>query len=91
MEENKLKNIKLGTWFKIARIDENLNIQKNSNEMNITYNYIWDVFKTLHTMGIIHLEKVGRQHKIKLTDKGLKLKTLFFEIEKIIGEDIGKT
>jgi predicted transcriptional regulator len=48
----------------------------------MTYSHIRNIYIRFHNRGIVHVEKIGRRCKIKLTEKGKKLKRLLIEIEK---------
>jgi len=84
-----LKSMKLDTWLKVIKVDKG-NIQHQSRRTNMTYNHIWNIYKHLQDCDLVFMEKVGRQYKIKLTKRGKKLKYLFEEVEKTIGDVHGK-
>lgn len=84
-----LKTMKLDTWLKTVKIDGVNNIRFHSTRTDITYNHIWNIYKHFKKCGIIHMEKVGREHKIRLTEKGIKLKSLFEEIDKLLEDTHG--
>jgi len=87
--DNILKSMKLNTWLKTIKLEEG-NIQHQCRRTNITYSHIHSIYKHFQDCGLIHMSKIGRQYKIKLTERGQKLKKLFEEIEKTIGDVHGK-
>jgi predicted transcriptional regulator len=85
MEDKIMKGMKLDTWIKVMNITEDGNIRKESTRTNLTYNHIFLIYKHLHECEIVFLEKIGRENKIKLTEKGKKLQNLFHEIDELLG------
>jgi predicted transcriptional regulator len=85
MEDKIMKNMKLDTWIKVINLNENGNIRGENIRTQITYNHIFLIYKHLQECGIIFMEKVGRENKIKLTEKGKQLQGLFKQIDELLG------
>ena len=81
--------MKLATWFKVIDF-EDTNIITQSKKTDLTYSHIRNIYTYLHKCGIVHVEKVGRQCEIKLTEKGKRLKELFGKIDKELADVDGE-
>ena len=86
-----MKNLeKFSYIFNLKRVEmlfaikDGLCMSRISKRMDVTYPHLTNTFKTFKENGLIKIDKVGRESKIILTEKGKKLKILFNKIDEIL-------
>jgi len=60
------------------------NIHKIARKGNVTYSHAFKLIKHWEKKGFLILIKEGRDQKIFLTEKGIKIKSLLIKIEMLI-------
>jgi predicted transcriptional regulator len=74
-----------------TEMSEKRNVQGNSIRMNVTYSALFKWVFELQKLGLLEVKKVGRENRIKFTERGKKLAVLFKEINNILEEGGGKS
>jgi predicted transcriptional regulator len=88
MTKSIINGLQFGTVLKMFRdISEQGNIQNYSHKWNMTYVTVRKNIYDFGKMGLLTIEKSGRQNLVKLTDRGKKLSILFKQIDIIINEE----
>jgi len=72
-----------------TEMSEKCNVQSNSIRMKVTYSALLKHIMDLKKLGLLEMKKVGRQNKIKFTERGNKLVILFKQIDTILNEKEG--
>jgi predicted transcriptional regulator len=67
-----------------TEISERYNVQGNSMRMKMTYSSVMKNIMELQSLGLMEMKKVGRENRIKFTERGRKLVILFKQIEDIL-------
>jgi len=68
-----------------------MSIRKLSRETYIPYSYLSKFLKKLKKLNLVCLEKNGREKYVIFTEKGIKLKNLFFQIKEILNLPLNNT
>jgi predicted transcriptional regulator len=72
-----------------TEMSEKCNVQRNSIKMKVTYSALFKWIMELQNLGLLGVKKVGRENRIKFTERGRKLAILFKEIDAILNEKGG--
>jgi predicted transcriptional regulator len=73
-----------------TEMSEKCNVQRNSIRMKVTYSALLKHILELQSLGLLEMKKVGRENRIRFTERGKKLVMLFKEINNILEEGGGK-
>jgi predicted transcriptional regulator len=72
-----------------TEISERYNVQGNSMRMKMTYSSVMKNIMELQSLGLMEIKKVGRENRIRFTERGRKLVILFKQIEDILKQREG--
>lgn len=72
-----------------TEISEKNNVERNAIKMKVSYSALYEQTRKLENLGILKIKKVGRENRIKFTERGRKLVVLFKEINAILNEKEG--
>jgi predicted transcriptional regulator len=72
-----------------TEISEKNNVERNAIKMKVSYSALYEQTRKLENLGLLEIKKVGRENRIKFTERGKKLVILFKEINAILDEKEG--
>jgi predicted transcriptional regulator len=72
-----------------TEISEKNNVERNAIKMKVSYSALYEQTRKLENLGLLEIKKVGRENRIKFTERGRKLVILFKEINSILNEREG--
>ena len=72
-----------------TELSEKYNVERNAIRLKVSYSALFRQLTELQKLGLLEMKKVGRENKIKFTERGRKLAILFKQIDAILNEKEG--
>lgn len=79
---DKLRFFYIPHWMKVLAHAENPNMLDISKKADITYSHVFQIARAFEKVGYVTREKIGRERKMKLTEKGERIRGLCLEFIK---------
>lgn len=83
-----LNNMKLRGLIKVfAEYNTKYSIEYNMRELKVSYAWLYKTLKYCQEQGYLRIIKSGRINKVRFTDMGKYIKSVFTELKSAIGDN----